>query len=66
MKLNESDSYKTISGTQIRQMLDKDQSIPEWFTYPEVSLELKKTILPLKKEVLQYFSPGCQALVNQP
>ena len=36
-------NYLTISGTELRSILDKGENIPDWFTYPEVSNELKKS-----------------------
>ena len=35
-----------ISGTQQRKMLKLGQPIPEWFSYPEIIAELRKTIVP--------------------
>ena len=34
--------YKTISGTDLRALLDQGKTIPKWFTYPEISKELRK------------------------
>ena len=36
--------YKTISGTKLRNLLDKGKDIPEWFSYPEIIKELKNLI----------------------
>ncbi|MGH8925072.1 MAG: bifunctional sulfate adenylyltransferase/adenylylsulfate kinase [Acidimicrobiia bacterium] len=33
----------TISGTQLRERLQTGQEIPEWFSYPEVVQELRRT-----------------------
>ena len=33
-----------ISGTDLRNKLDSGESLPEWFTYPEIEKELKKSI----------------------
>ena len=33
-----------ISGTELRNKLDLGESLPEWFTYPEIEKELKKSI----------------------
>ena len=38
----ESDIVENISGTQQREMLEKGQDIPTWFTYPEISKILKE------------------------
>ena len=32
---------KNISGTQFRSMLEKDEDVPEWFSYPEVLVPLR-------------------------
>jgi len=33
-----------ISGTELRHKLDSGDSFPDWFTYPEIERELKKSI----------------------
>jgi len=33
-----------ISGTELRHKLDSGDSLPDWFTYPEIERELKKSI----------------------
>jgi sulfate adenylyltransferase len=33
----------TISGTELRERLQDGREIPEWFTYPEVASELRRT-----------------------
>ena len=33
-----------ISGTELRHKLDSGDSLPDWFTYPEIEKELKKSI----------------------
>ena len=33
-----------ISGTELRSKLDLGEPLPEWFTYPEIEKELKKSI----------------------
>jgi len=43
-ELEPDDQIKTISGTQFRQLLVKNQEIPEWFSYPCVIKELKKSV----------------------
>ena len=39
--LDINEDYQTISGTELRNILDKGDEIPEWFSYPEVAKELK-------------------------
>ena len=33
--------FQTISGSELRERLDKGKGVPEWFTYPEVANELE-------------------------
>ena len=35
--------YKTVSGSELREYLDKVMNIPDWFTYKEVAEELQKS-----------------------
>ena len=55
-KINNNEVYKTISGSELRNILDKGEEIPEWFTYPDVANELKKSMPPIIKEDLLFFS----------
>jgi sulfate adenylyltransferase len=41
--------FKTISGTELRQLLDEGNGIPEWFSYKEVTKELEANYPPLKE-----------------
>ena len=56
--LNEDEDYKTISGTELRKILDKGDEIPEWFSYPEVAKELKKSRPPLQERGFTIFFTG--------
>ena len=56
--LEEKDEFLTISGTELRSILDKGENIPDWFTYPEVANELKKSRPPLNKRGLTIFFTG--------
>ena len=51
-------TYKTISGSELRDILDKGEEIPEWFTYSEVASELKKSIPPINKRGFTVFFTG--------
>ena len=62
--LDESEDYRTISGTELRNILDKGDQIPEWFSYPEVVEELKKSRPPLNKQGIYHFSLGFLVLEN--
>jgi len=57
-KVEKSKKFQTISGTGLRQLLDKGENIPEWFTYNEVSKELKKSRPPLKERGFTIFFTG--------
>ena len=35
--------YKTVSGSELRDYLDKGMNIPDWFTYKEVAEELQRS-----------------------
>jgi sulfate adenylyltransferase len=50
--------FQTISGTELRQLLDEGKGIPEWFSYKEVSQELKKSRPPLNERGLTIFFTG--------
>ncbi|MCA9371634.1 bifunctional sulfate adenylyltransferase/adenylylsulfate kinase [Candidatus Woesebacteria bacterium] len=51
-------SVKKISGTQVRNMLKAGESIPEWFSFPEIIEELQKGIAKQKKDGLTIFFTG--------
>ena len=48
-KVNPNHTVQNISGTQLREKLENGESLPTWFTFPKVSLELRKTY-PAKNE----------------
>ncbi len=47
-----------ISGTEFRRRLRADEAIPEWFSFPEVIDELKRTIPPKEKQGFTVFFTG--------
>ncbi len=57
-KLKSNVKYKTLSGTELRYYLDKGLDIPDWFSYAEVTSELKKSRLPLHKKGFTVFFTG--------
>jgi len=57
-KIGKNTDYKTISGTELREALDKGEEIPEWFSYPEVALELKRSRPALAKRGFTVFFTG--------
>ena len=48
----------SVSGTELRDMLDKGKTIPEWFSYPEVVEELQKQRPALSKRGFTIFFTG--------
>ena len=56
--LADKEKYLTISGTELRNLLDTGEDIPEWFTYPEVVRELKRSRPPLNIRGLTIFFTG--------
>ena len=57
-EIDKNTDYKTISGTELREILDSGEAIPEWFSYPEVALELKKSRPPLTERGFTVFFTG--------
>lgn len=47
-----------ISGTQLRKLLNTGAEIPEWFTFPEVVLELRKVYPPRAQQGFTLFFTG--------
>lgn len=47
-----------ISGTELRDRLNQGREIPEWFTFPEVVKELRKTFPPRAKQGFTVFFTG--------
>ncbi len=52
------EEYKTLSGTELRQLLDEGKGIPEWFTFKSVANELELSNPPLTKRGLTIFFTG--------
>ena len=48
----------SISGTELRERLADGRSLPEWFTYPEVAVELQRTHRPRAGQGLTVFFTG--------
>ncbi|MCZ6725976.1 MAG: bifunctional sulfate adenylyltransferase/adenylylsulfate kinase [Acidobacteria bacterium] len=48
----------SISGTELRERLAKGRDLPEWFTFPEVAEELRKTHPPRFKQGFTVFFTG--------
>ena len=56
--VNQNEKYKTLSGTELRQLLDQGKGIPEWFTFKSVAHELERSNPPLAKRGLTIFFTG--------
>ena len=57
-EIPEGTNYKTVSGTELRNLLDKGKEIPNWFTYNEVANELQKSRPPVSKRGFTVFFTG--------
>ena len=57
-KIKKGVEYQTISGTELRQLLEKGRGIPEWFTYKKVAQELELSHPPLTERGLTIFFTG--------
>jgi sulfate adenylyltransferase len=47
-----------VSGTELRERLADGREIPEWFTFPEVAAELRKTYPPRRHQGFTIFFTG--------
>ena len=54
----EGEDYKTLSGTELRQLLDDGRGVPEWFTFKSVADELELSNPALTKRGLTIFFTG--------
>ena len=52
------DDIMFISGTQLREKLNSGEDIPEWFTYPDITDELRKTYPPKLNRGFTIFFTG--------
>tara|TARA_Y100000748_G_scaffold150813_1_gene126114 strand:- start:671 stop:2341 length:1671 start_codon:yes stop_codon:yes gene_type:complete len=57
-EVTDNEEYKTLSGTELRQLLDEGKGIPEWFTFKSVADELERSNPPLTKRGLTIFFTG--------
>lgn len=57
-QVEESMQVKKISSSELRRRLEFDLEIPEWFSFPEVVQELKKTYPPRHKQGFTIFLTG--------
>jgi len=57
-EVEEGDRQLNISGTQLRGRLADGREIPEWFTFPEVAAELRRTHPPRTRQGFTVFFTG--------
>ena len=57
-EVSDNEDYKTLSGTELRGLLDKGEGIPDWFTFRTVASELEHSRPPLAKRGLTIFFTG--------
>jgi len=55
---HEDDNVLSISGTEVRRRLAEGLDIPEWFSYPKVVKELRKSYPPRHKQGFTVFFTG--------
>jgi sulfate adenylyltransferase len=54
----EDKEIKVLSGTELRKRLNTGREIPEWFSFPEVITELRRTYPPRDKQGFTVFFTG--------
>lgn len=57
-KIKQGDKFETISGTDLRKILEQGKKIPQWFTYPEIAEELRLSKPPLHERGFTVFFTG--------
>ncbi len=57
-KVEEGARVLTLSGTELRDRLADGREIPEWFTFPEVATELRRTHPPRQRQGFTVFFTG--------
>ena len=57
-EVSKNETVLNISGTELRRRLQEGLEIPEWFSYPEVVAELRKTHPPRNQQGLTIFFTG--------
>ena len=57
-ELTDKDDMKSLSGTNMRELLRAGLDLPEWFTFPEVIDELRKAYPPRYKQGFTVFLTG--------
>lgn len=57
-EVTENETKLALSGTEFRRRLQEDIEIPDWFSYPEIIQELKRTYPPRAKQGFTIFFTG--------
>ena len=57
-EVDKGEKYKTLSGTELRKLLDEGKGIPDWFTFKSVAQELERSKPPLTSRGLTVFFTG--------
>jgi len=57
-EIEEGEPVRRISGTEVRRRLSEGLEIPEWFSYPEVVAELRRTHPPRSQQGFTVFFTG--------
>ena len=57
-EVKDGEKYETLSGTELRQLLDEGKDIPDWFTFKPVSDELRASRPPINKRGMTIFFTG--------
>jgi sulfate adenylyltransferase len=57
-EIPEGETTLSISGTELRRRLETGEELPEWFTYPEVDEELRRSYRPLRERGFVVFFTG--------
>ena len=57
-EIDESTKTLSISGTELRERLSEGRDVPEWFTYPDVAVELRKSYPPRSQQGFTVFFTG--------
>jgi len=54
----EDETTVSISGTELRERLERGRELPEWFTFPEVARELQRSCAPRREQGFTVFMSG--------
>jgi sulfate adenylyltransferase len=57
-EIEDGETVLNISGTELRRRLQEGRDIPEWFTYPEIAAELRRTHPPRHRQGFAVFLTG--------